>query len=222
MFKPSSFSRAMTQLSLALFTTVALAAGSLQPAAAASHEAKENSRMLEGKHIAFLVGEGVHDGETFMPMAYLVNRGAKVTIIGVKPGTVSAYNSDFEVRVEKSVTDVQVDQFHAMVIPGGKSPAFLREHDEVLKFVTAFFEANKPVAAICHGPQVLIRADLLDGFRATGVSGISDELKDAGVQYLDEPVVRDRNLITSRVPDDLPMFSRAIEQSLVAAGATPD
>jgi protease I len=175
---------------------------------------------LDGKHVAFLVGEGVHDGETFMPMAYLVNRGATVTIIGIQADTVNAYNSDFEVRVQKTIGEVSVDEFDALVIPGGRSPALLREHDAVVAFVRDFFGTGKPVAGICHGPQVLVTAGVLEGFRATGVSGISDELKGAGAHYVDEPLVRDRNLITSRVPGDLPVFSKAIAASL-AAGEAP-
>lgn len=169
---------------------------------------------LEGKHVAFLVGEGVHDGETLMPMAYLVNRGAQVTIIGVEPGTVTAYNSDFQFKVQESVTNVGVDRFDALVIPGGRSPAFLREHENVLEFVRGYFETGKPVAAICHGPQVLVTAGLLEGYRATAIETISDELTGAGADYVDEEVVVDRNLITSRLPPDLPAFSRALVQRL--------
>jgi protease I len=203
---------------LASTAAIVLMAGS--PPFSAHASATEHAAMLDGKHVAFLVGEGVHDGETFMPMAYLVNRGATVTIIGVQAGTVNAYNSDFEIRIQKSIGEVNVDQFDALVIPGGRSPAFLREHEEVVDFVRDFFASGKPVAGICHGPQVLVTAGVLDGFRTTGVSGISDELRQAGARYVDEPLVRDRNLITSRVPGDLPVFSRAIAASL-AAGEAP-
>jgi protease I len=181
--------------------------------------ASEAAAPLAGKHILFLVGEGVHDGETFMPMAYLVNRGAQVSIAGVAPGEVAAYNSDYRVTVEKSVAELAVDDFDAMVIPGGRSPAWLREHDTVVGFAREFFATGKPVAAICHGPQVLITAGVLQGLRTTGVAGISEELAQAGAVYLDEAVVRDGNLITSRLPKDLPAFSRAIELSLLDTGA---
>jgi protease I len=184
----------------------------------ATQDDAERAAPLAGKHVAFMVGEGVHDGETFMPMAYLINQGATVTVIGVHPGDVKAYNSDFRVHVQKSVSDVDVAQFDALVIPGGRSPAFLREHEEVLEFARQFFKSGKPVAAICHGPQVLVTAGVLDGFRATAVGSISGELEGAGSDYVDEPMVRDRNLITSRVPGDLPVFSAAIAESLVATG----
>jgi protease I len=169
---------------------------------------------LEGKHVAFLVGEGVHDGETLMPMAYLVNRGAKVTIIGVEPGTVTAYNSAFQFKVQESVANVSFDTFDALVIPGGRSPAFLREHENVVDFVRGYFETGKPVAAICHGPQVLVTAGLLEGYRATAIETIRDELTGAGADYVDEEVVIDRNLITSRLPPDLPAFSVRLVESL--------
>ena len=174
---------------------------------------------LEGKHVAFLVGEGVHDGETLMPMAYLVNRGARVTIIGVEPGNVTAYNSDFQFKVQESVANVSFDQFDALVIPGGRSPAYLREHDNVVDFVRGYFETGKPVAAICHGPQVLVTAGLLDGYRATAIETISEELTGAGAEYVDEEVVVDRNLITSRLPPDLPAFSKTLVQRMGDGGA---
>ncbi len=180
---------------------------------AASHE--EASNDLDGKHVAFLVCEGFHDGETYMPMAYLVNRGAKVTVIGIEPGEVTAYNSDITAVVQKSVTDVSVDDFDAIVIPGGESPANLRENEDVVDFTREFFESGKPTAAICHGPQVLITAGVLEGRQATGFGEISDELEDAGVNYQDVEVLEDDNLITSRNPDDIAIFSETIAEALM-------
>lgn len=196
------------------FVPLALSA-SLLAAAPGQIAAAEHGAPLAGKHVAFLVGEGVHDGETLMPLAYLVNRGAEVTVIGVAPGTVTAYNSDFQFRVQQSADAVSVADFDALVIPGGRSPAFLREHDNVVTFVREFFATGKPVAAICHGPQVLVTAGVIDGFRATAIESIADELKGAGADYVDAEVVRDRNLITSRLPPDLPAFSQAIESGLL-------
>ena len=186
-------------------------AAATAPVAAADHKAAT----LEGRHVAFLVGEGVHDAETYMPMAYLANRGAEVSIIGVEPGTVKAYNSDFTFNVQKAVDKVNITDFDALVIPGGRSPAFLREHESVVNFARDFFESGRPVAAICHGPQVLVTAGVLEGRVATCFEGMSDELVDAGADYRDEPMIRDGNLITSRLPRDLPAFSKAIEQALL-------
>lgn len=170
---------------------------------------------LAEKHVAVLVGEGFHDGETMMPMAYLLNRGVQVTVIGVEPAEHTAYNSDMKAMVQKSVTDVSVDDFDALIIPGGRSPNWLRQHEAVVAFAGDFYESGKPVAAICHGPQVLITAGVLDGVRATCFPEMSDELKEGGAEYEDEAVVRDGNLITSRIPDDIPMFSQAVEKALL-------
>jgi len=178
---------------------------------------RQTTLPLAGRHVAFLVGQGVHDAETYMPLGYLVNRGARVTVIGVEVGEVTAYNSDFQVYVHASVDTVAPESFDALVIPGGRSPAFLREHETVVRFVRAFAATGKPIAAICHGPQVLVTADVLQGVQATCVSSISEELTQAGARYVDESVVRDRQFITSRVPRDLPAFSHAIAQSLVPA-----
>jgi protease I len=161
------------------------------------------------------VGEGFHDGETYIPMAYLVNRGAEVHVIGVAPAKHAAYNSDITAHVHKSVEDVSVDDFDGMVIPGGRSPDWLRNHEAVVKFAGAFYKTGKPVAAICHGPQVLIAAGVVDGVKATCFPGMSDELKQGGADYVDVPVARDGNLITSRVPDDIPAFCAAFKEALL-------
>jgi protease I len=170
---------------------------------------------LRGRRIAVLVGEGFHDGETFMPLAYLANRGAHVTVIGIEPGVIKAYNSDMTIRVERAVRDVNYRQFDALVLPGGRGPSVLRQNDAVVSFAREFFESGRPVAAICHGPQVLITAGVLDGKRATCIANISSELQEAGATYEDAPVVRDGNLITSRVPDDIPAFCMKIEEVII-------
>lgn len=160
--------------------------------------------------VAVLVTEGFHDGEAFMPIGYLTNLGARVTVIGPRTGTVKAYNSDFTIRIEKAVAEVTVDDFDALVIPGGRAPAKLREDDAVVAFVRDFFETGRPTAAICHGPQVLVTAGVLEGKTATAFGGIREELEAAGVNFLDQSVVIYENLITSRVPPDLGDFCAAI------------
>ena len=207
--------RQIRNTTLAIFAAfmIALVGISAPHTHAGSHEADQKN--LSGKHVAFLVGEGFHDGETYIPMAYLVNRGAKATLIGVEPGEVSAYNSDITALVQKSVTHVSVEDFDAMVIPGGKSPDWLRQHEAVVGFARKFFESGKTTAAICHGPQVLVAAGVLKGRAATCFSDIADELKEAGADYEDVPVKRDGNLITSRIPDDIPVFSKTIEKALM-------
>ncbi len=169
---------------------------------------------LTGKRVAILITEGFHDAETLDPKEYLADRGASVTVIGPEVATVGAYNSDVEVDIEKAVADVSIDDFDALVIPGGQSPDNLRQYDEVVDFARDFFNTGKPVAAICHGPQVLVTAGVLEQRTATCFGDMSYELKEAGAEYVDEELVIDGNLITSRVPDDLPVFSEAIADVL--------
>ncbi|TVQ09535.1 MAG: type 1 glutamine amidotransferase [Bacteroidetes bacterium] len=164
--------------------------------------------------VAVLVAEGFHDGEAFMPIGYLVNQGFDVTVIGPERGTVKAYNSDFTITIEKAVGEVLATDFQALVLPGGRGPAVLRENDEIIHFVSEFWQTGRVTAAICHGPQVLISANLMDGRTSTGIGGIKDELEEAGVNYVDQSVVIDGNLITSRMPDDLYDFSQAIAEEL--------
>lgn len=169
---------------------------------------------LSGKKVAILIGEGLHDAETLVPLGFLANRGATVTTVGVAPGFAKAYNSDTHVRVEKSVDEVSVEDFDAIVIPGGSSPAYLREHENAVAFARQAVESGKVAAAICHGPQVLIKAGVLQDRRVTAYSRVADELREAGAEYEDVPMMRDGNIITSRIPEDLPVFCKAIEQAL--------
>ncbi len=193
---------------------LALAVTALTTWAAPAHGEELEVADLSGKHVAFLVGDGFQDAETLVPMGHLVNRGAEVTVIGVAPAVFQAYNSEVKVRVEASVNDVSVDDFDGMVIPGGRSPDWLREHSEVVDFVREFVESGKVVAAICHGPQVLVAAGVMEGVDATCFGGMSDELVEVGANYEDVPLARDGNIITSRIPDDLPVFNEAIEEAL--------
>ncbi len=164
--------------------------------------------------VAVLVAEGFHDGEAYMPIGYLVNQGFDVTVIGPERGTVKAYNSDFTITIEQGIDEVLATDFQALVLPGGRGPAVLRENDEVINFVSEFWQTGRVTAAICHGPQVLISANLMEGRTSTGIDGIKDEIEEAGAEFVDESVVIDGNLITSRVPDDLYDFSQAIAEEL--------
>ncbi len=197
----------MPMFLIALFTLPALmvlASGHTEPAPD-----------LSGQAVAILITEGFHDGETTVPRDYLLERGASVTVIGPETGTVKAYNSDVTVEIEKSVGEVSAADFDALVIPGGRAPAALREIPEVVELTAAFAREGKVIAGICHGPQVMITAGLLEGKQATGVGGIREELVECGAAYSDVPVVRDGNLITSRVPGDLPEFNRTIAEALL-------
>ncbi len=177
-------------------------------------EIAEVTEPLRRPNVAVLVGEGFHDGEAYMPIGYLTNQGMDITVIGPQTGPVKAYNSEFTIGIERAVNDVSVGDFDALVLPGGTAPAGLREVPEVVEFAKEFFESGKPVAAICHGPQVLVTAGVLEGRTSTAVGGIQDEIEGAGATYLDEELVIDGNLITSRTPPDLDVFSKAIAQAV--------
>lgn len=164
--------------------------------------------------VAVLTAEGFHDGETLFPLGYLKTRGAAVSVIGAERGEIKAYNSDVTIFIEKAVREVSASDFDAVAIPGGRAPAELRESERVLEFVRQAYAEGKILAGICHGPQVMVSAGILEGKAATCVAGISDELEEAGALYRDEELVRDGNIITSRVPKDLPAFNRALGEAL--------
>ncbi len=179
---------------------------------------QERAQLAEEKErqvrIAVLLTEGFHDGEAYIPIGYLTNQGAKITVIGPQKGIVKAYNSEFTIRIEKSIAEVSVNDFDALILPGGHAPSKLRENEDVVAFARDFFHSGKPTAAICHGPQVLITAGVMKGKTSTGVEGIRGELEEAGVTYLDQALVIDGNLITSRTPADLNDFSVAIAEAV--------
>jgi protease I len=172
-------------------------------------------KVLEGKRVAFLITEGFHDAETMFPMGYLQNKGAAVTVIGTEPGVYKAYNSDVTAVVEFSVSQTDAADFDALVIPGGQSPAKLRENPDVVNFVREFIETNKPIASICHGPQVIIATGMAGGRTLTAVGAIESEITEAGANFTDREVMVDGNLITSRIPSDLPVFSIEIGKQLL-------
>ncbi|GEM_PF-149973 len=198
-------------IAIVFFLATLLLVSGIEP----TTEASESENKLIGRNVAILIAQGFHDAETVDPKEHLSNLGASVTVIGPEVGIVGAYNSNVEVEIEKAVADVSIDDFDALIIPGGDSPGVLREIEAVVDFVRGFFNAGKVVAAICHGPQVLVTADVLDGYTATCFHGMSDELIAAGAEYVNEPVVVDGHLITSRLPDDIPVFNEAISEALM-------
>lgn len=176
---------------------------------------------LQGVRIVALVGEGFHPGETHQPMNYWMDRGAEVIVAGIETGTVSASFGPQTAEVTRLVDEVSLDEFDAVFIPGGTSPAKLREHESVLEFVRQAAAADKVMAAICHGPQVLITAGVLDGVTATCVVveereyfAVRDDLEAAGATYVNEPVVIDGQFITSRLLQDVPVFKAAVAEVL--------
>ena len=178
-------------------------------------EEMERTYNLSEVEAVVLTAEGFHDAETMIPRAFLELRGAEVTLVSHQTGEIEAYNSDHTLDIEYTVEDVGIEDYDVLIIPGGHAPGELREQEEVVEFVADYAETGKPVAAICHGPQLLVDAGLLEGRKATSFADVGDEIEEAGGDYLDQHVVVDDNLITSRLPGDIPDFSLEIARALV-------
>jgi len=160
--------------------------------------------------IAVIIDDMFEDSEYTEPAKAFKSAGHKLTHIGLKKGTtVKGKTEGTQVQIDKAVKDISVEDFDALLIPGGYSPDHLRADEVAVKFVKSFFESNKPVFAICHAPQLLITAQVLKGRKVTGWKSIIQDIKNAGAKFLDQGVVEDGNLISSRHPGDLPMFIRA-------------
>ncbi len=159
--------------------------------------------------IAVIIDDMFEDSEYTQPAEEFKGKGHELIHIGIKKGgTVKGKKKQTPVQIDKAITDVSVDDFDALLIPGGFSPDKLRAHDEAVEFSKNFMESGKPIFAICHGPQLLISADVLKGRKVTGYKSIIQDIKNAGAEFLDQEVVEDGNLVSSRNPDDLPAFIR--------------
>jgi protease I len=163
--------------------------------------------------VAMVMANNFEDSEAIEPKNHLESLGAEVVTIGAKLGKVDG-KKGASMEVDKTFADVSPDEFAMLVIPGGGAPENLRIVDEAVDFTRKFVESGKPVGAICHGPQLLISADVLKGRTLTSVNKIRDDLKNAGANYVDEALVIDDNLITSRVPGDLPTFNEALGKAV--------
>lgn len=157
--------------------------------------------------------DNFEDSELLVPYYRLKEAGIEVTVASLKRGAITGKHG-YEVAVDKTMDEVNPDDYAILVLPGGKAPAVVRKEPKALEIAKSFFARNKPVAAICHGPQILVSAGLLKGRRATCYKSVADELKEAGALYEDREVVVDGNLVTSRQPPDLPVFMREIMKML--------
>ena len=159
--------------------------------------------------IACVLGPKFEDGEFKEPYEAFRQAGHEVTIVGLEAGAeLVGDKGKVTVTIEKGFKDVKPDDFDALFIPGGGSPDKLRAHDEAVSFVKAFMNAGTPVFAICHGPQLLLTADEYKDHRMTAWKTVQGDLKKAGANVVDQEVVVDRNLVTSRQPSDIPAFIR--------------
>jgi protease I len=175
----------------------------------------EEAKTLDGVTVAVLVAQDFEDSELESPVQALRDAGAEVVLVAKREGRqYSGKNGDVTVTSDVRAADVSPEQFDGVIIPGGKAPAELRRDPHMTGLVRKMALAGKPVAAICHGPQVLVTARVLDGRKATCYSGVADELNEAGADYRDRAVVVDGNIITSRVPGDLPQFNAALIRAL--------
>lgn len=163
--------------------------------------------------VLLVSAEGFEDTELLVPWYRLREAQIDVDIASSKPGSFSGKHG-YEVSATLGMGDVRPEHYDLLLLPGGKAPAKLREDQRLLEIARSFFDAGKPVAAICHGPQILVSAGLLQGRTATCYRTVAPELTEAGAEYRDEPLVVDGNLITSRQPDDLPVFTREIMRRL--------
>src|ERR1051326_5191045 len=168
---------------------------------------------LKQARVCVLVEQQYQEMEVWYPIYRLREAGCKVTLVGPEAGATYPSKLGYPAKSDKAAKDVSADDFDALVIPGGFAPDLLRRHEPVLKLVGTMAEQGKVVAAICHGPWVLCSTQALKGKRATCFFAIKDDVSNAGARYVDEEVVRDGNLVTSRKPDDLPAFMQAIVQA---------
>jgi protease I len=171
---------------------------------------------LTGKSVLFFVGPQYEDLELWYPKIRLEEEGAKTLVAGLGERVYQG-KKGYPVTVDCSVDDLYAEVYDALVIPGGYAPDHMRRSDKLLSITRAFAHAGKPVAFICHAAWVPISAGLLQGRKATCVRAIKDDVINAGATYLDEPVVVDGNLISSRTPADLPAFCRAIIGALATS-----
>ncbi|GGZ17244.1 protease [Echinicola pacifica] len=169
---------------------------------------------LREKTVAILATNGFEESELTSPKQALEDAGATVHIVSPDAGTIKGWkdgNWSKEISVNKTSSEVTVDDYDALVLPGGViNPDILRRDEKSMEFVRSFFRRHKPVAAICHGPQILIEADAVEGRKLTSFPSIKKDLINAGAHWVDEEVVVDHGLVTSRNPDDLPAFNRKL------------
>ena len=174
------------------------------------------------KKVAIITENGFEEVELTSPKKAMENAGIKVDILSTEQGKVKAWNHDhwsIELPVDVNLTDANPYDYDALMIPGGVlNPDKMRANKEYVNFAKDFMESGKPVAAICHGPQLLIETGLLDGKKMTSYPSIKTDLKNAGADWVDEEVVVDNGLVTSRSPKDLEAFNKKLLEEIQEGG----
>src|SRR6202008_29414 len=184
----------------------------------------EMAGRLEGRKVASLVRDGFEKVEMTEPRRALDEAGAETVLVSPKDGRVKGWrHTDWgdEFPVDRPLASARADDFDALLLPGGGvKPDHLRQDPQAVSFVRGFFEEKKPVAAICHGPWMLAEADVIEGRKGTSWPSIQADLKNAGAEWVDQEVVTDQGLVTSRKPDDIPAFNRKMVEEF-AEGRHP-
>ena len=176
---------------------------------------------ISGRKIAVLATDGVEEVELTEPVKALRDAGAMVSVVSLEPGQLQAMQQDVtpsrKIDVDQTVADAKAEQFDGLVLPGGTTnPDKLRMDDKAVAFVKSFVDADKPIAAICHGPWTLINAGGVSGHTMTSWPSLQADLRNAGAEWVDQTCVRDGKLVTSRNPKDLPAFCAAIVELFAA------
>jgi protease I len=169
---------------------------------------------LKGKKVVLLTENLYHELELWVPYYRLKEEGAEVVVVGSGSNRTYTGKYGYPIEVNKEAKEIDVSNFDGVVIPGGFAPDLMRRYPEMVRIVREAHQKGKVIAAICHAGWMLVSAGILKGKKVTGVSAIKDDLVNAGANYLDQEVVRDGNLITSRKPDDLPAFCREVIEAL--------
>ncbi|MFA0746179.1 type 1 glutamine amidotransferase domain-containing protein [Fervidibacter sp.] len=169
---------------------------------------------LEGVRVAVLVEDLYENLELWYPVLRLREEGAQVFVVGPKAGETYKSKEGYPAKADKSAEEISTDEIDAVIIPGGYAPDRMRRHEAMVKLVREAAQKGKIVAAICHGGWMLAEADVVRGRTVTSFFAIKTDLINAGANWVDKEVVRDGNIITSRVPSDLPAFMRTIIEAL--------
>jgi protease I len=175
-------------------------------------------QQLKGKRVAIVAADMFEQVELVEPRKALEDAGAETEVISMEPGEIQGFNhfdKADKTKVDKTVEEADASDYDALMIPGGVgNPDLMRGDENMVEFVRAFFEAGKPVAAICHGPWMLVEADVVRGRKLTSWPTLQTDIRNAGGDWVNEEVVTDQGLVTSRKPDDIPAFSRKMIEEI--------
>ncbi len=167
---------------------------------------------LEGRNVAILATDGFEGSELFSPKEALERAGAEADVVSLKSGSIKSWGKDGwgqSIEVDLTLEDADPNDYEALLLPGGvMNPDHLRNNPKAIAFAQAFVDSGKPIAAICHGPQLLIETGILRGRRVTSWPSVKTDMINAGAEWEDSEVVTDRGLVTSRKPADIPAFSK--------------